>query len=144
MKCSFSLVLFLILLHGIGLSQNSKTLVLQPGPLEGVDTYINSAESFQFVPNGNCPDLISSAYTYTYDQVVLLPTISIVLCQLINVKDKKPIWIYIGLMLTVNLLDLFLHRNLDDFWFGWLAPAYLICYLIGNWLAGRKQKPVPG
>jgi hypothetical protein len=86
--------------------------------------------------------IITSAYTWSFDQVILLPAILVVLSKVLETKDRKVTWIFIGLVLTVNLLDLFLHRTLNEFWFGWLAPAYFLCFFIGNWMAAQKSESI--
>lgn len=83
--------------------------------------------------------IITSAYAWTYDQVILLPAMISVQSKVLEIKDRKFTWFFFGLVLTVNLLDLLLHRTLNEFWFGWLAPAYLICFQVGNWITGKKQ-----
>jgi len=73
---------------------------------------------------------ITSTYTWTYDQVILIP--AIIQATVWTLTDWKR-WstlalacIYIG----INVLDLILHMRLSDFWFIWLAPALLIWFLV--------------
>lgn len=75
--------------------------------------------------------ILTSAYAWTYDQVILIPAIIAVISMLIERKDKKALWLMLGALILINLADLFLHRSLDEFWFGWLAPAYGVWYWVG-------------
>jgi len=68
--------------------------------------------------------ILTSAYSWTYDQVILLPAILAALHPLLAAGHRRMLWLMLGLLMAINLADLLLHRPLDEFWFGWLAPAY--------------------
>ncbi len=81
---------------------------------------------------------VTAPYTYTYDQVVLLP--AIILAVLWLYKDRKR-WSSIVmaiLLIIICILDLILHMKLNDFWFVWMAPALLAWYLVAQSL-GQKE-----
>lgn len=76
--------------------------------------------------------VLTASYAWTYDHVVLIPAVlagGVVLLRHPNPGKK---WVFGVSLLSLNLLDLFLHRSLDEFWFGWLAPAWLIWYLLAT------------
>jgi hypothetical protein len=80
---------------------------------------------------------ITSFYSWTYDQVVLLVAVIKAWIQLIQLK-KNITWILIASYFLIQAINLILHRYLDDFWFLWLAPAMLFWYLAV--LHAMKQK----
>ncbi len=70
--------------------------------------------------------IITAAYSWTYDQVILLPALIAALQILVSGGSKKTLWWMLAVLMAINLTDLFLHRTLDEFWFIWLAPVYCI------------------
>lgn len=94
------------------------------------------------VPATLFASILTTAYAWTYDQVILLPAILATLGRVVGLMNRKKTLIFGSLLMIVNLLDLFLHRYLDEFWFGWVAPAYLLCCLIGNFIANQSSKPL--
>jgi len=91
---------------------------------------------------------VSAPYTYTYDQIILIPAIIQAVVWLVLDWKRWSTLIFALLFLIVNILDLVLHMRLSDFWFVWMAPALFIWYLLirrmyANSSAGA-QKPVPG
>ncbi len=89
---------------------------------------------------------VTAPYTYTYDQVVLLPAILLAV-QWLN-KDWKrwPTVIMAVVFIIISILDLTLHIKLNDFWFVWLAPALLAWYLMVQYLDQKEHRltSVPG
>lgn len=80
------------------------------------------------------PLLILACYTtapflWTYDQVSLAVLGIILGIMLTTQKVSRPVIMLGGIYLVLNLSVLLLHRRLDDFWFFWLVPAWLIWYL---------------
>ncbi len=73
---------------------------------------------------------ITSPYTWTYDQVILIPVIIQATLWITAEKKSKTMIFYLGTYLMLSILDLVLHMKLNDFWFIWLAPALLIWYLL--------------
>jgi hypothetical protein len=91
---------------------------------------------------------VSAPYTYTYDQIILIPAIIQAVVWLVLDWKRWSTLIFAMLFLIINILDLVLHMRLSDFWFIWMAPALFIWYLLirrmyANSSAGA-QKPVPG
>jgi len=81
----------------------------------------------------NTPDLvlasaITSLYSWTYDQVVILVVVIKAWIHLIQIK-KNIAWLLMAIFFLIQLLNLILHRYLDDFWFIWFAPVTLLWYL---------------
>lgn len=73
--------------------------------------------------------ILTCPYGWTYDQVILLPAMLQAASWLVR-QGRRPAagWLVAAFVL-IQGLDLFLHRSLDEFWFGWLAPALLLWYL---------------
>ena len=75
---------------------------------------------------------ITAPYIWTYDLVILFPVI--IQAAVFMITDWKR-WSAAFLAITylaINILDLILHRNLSDFWFIWLAPSFLIWFLLAR------------
>jgi hypothetical protein len=79
---------------------------------------------------------LTSSYTWTYDQVILIPAIIQATIRMASNWKHYSTLLLIVLYLVINILDLILHMGLSDFWFIWMAPAFLIWYLLVFW-----QKP---
>jgi hypothetical protein len=73
---------------------------------------------------------VTAPYTYTYDQVILIPAIILATIWITMNWKKWSTLILICIYLLINILDLVLHMRLSDFWFIWMAPALLIWYLL--------------
>lgn len=79
----------------------------------------------------NTPDLvlgsaITSFYSWTYDQVVILSAVMKAWIQLL--PRGRSAGLLIAIFFLIQLLNLILHRYLDDFWFIWFTPAMLLWY----------------
>ena len=79
----------------------------------------------------NTPDLVfgsavTSFYSWTYDQVVILAAVIKTWVQLLN--RGRSAWLLMATFFFIQLLNLILHRYLDDFWFIWFTPAMLLWY----------------
>jgi hypothetical protein len=75
--------------------------------------------------------LVTSPYAWTYDQVILLPAI----LAAVHLVTQKRGWIaaiLVAIYFLINVLELILHKHLNDFWFLWLAPAYFLWYLASS------------
>jgi hypothetical protein len=84
--------------------------------------------------------LLTAAYAWTYDQVILLPALLLLLAQAVrHAPGSRFLWGLLATLTLINLADLLLHRWYDEFWFGWLAPAYLAWVWLGG-LALRKRQ----
>jgi len=77
---------------------------------------------------------VSAPYTYTYDQVILIPVVILVMTKIGQNWKSWTNLILLAVYLAINILDLVLHMKLSDFWFVWLAPAFLIWFILA-----RKQ-----
>ena len=83
--------------------------------------------------------ILTAPYAWSYDQVILLPAVLLICLRLANAwSGALPggwrAWqalLLSGSFFAINLLNLFLHRSLDEFWFGWLAPVLLLWYWLG-------------
>ena len=87
---------------------------------------------------------ITSPYTWTYDLVILIPSILQATIWIMTDWKRWSTFFLVIIYLCINILDLLLHRTLSDFWFIWLAPALLIWF----WLTRRlhsnlKDKYIP-
>lgn len=82
--------------------------------------------------------LTAGAYAWTYDQVVLLVAIIQAFIWITVYKKSTIKSVMVVSFVLLNLGEIILHRFLDEFWFLWLAPSYLIWYLIIQKSTGRK------
>ena len=82
--------------------------------------------------------LLTSSYSWTYDLVILLPAVLQVTIWILS--DWKHWWtLFLAIIFaTINMLYLVLHKNLTDFWFGWMTPILLIMYLALRWQHMKK------
>jgi hypothetical protein len=83
---------------------------------------------------------ITSFYTWTYDQVILIPVIIQAAIWLLRGWNRLSTLILSIVFLGINVLDLILHMRLSDFWFIWLAPALLIWFLLIRWQYSSQKK----
>ncbi len=86
---------------------------------------------------------VTASYTWTYDQVILIPAIIQATVWIMYDWKRWSTFFVAIIYLSINLLDLVLHRILSDFWFIWMAPALLILYLFIRWrYMKRKDKDI--
>jgi hypothetical protein len=83
--------------------------------------------------------VITSPYLWTYDLVILVPAILLAAVWIATDWKRWATLILTLLYTVINILDLFLHMKLDEFWFIWLAPALFIWFLIVRW----QYRPSP-
>ena len=83
---------------------------------------------------------ITSSYTWTYDQVILIPAILQATVWILADWKRLSTFFLAMFYLSINMLDLILHRTLSDFWFIWMAPALLILYLLIRWQYVKKNQ----
>jgi hypothetical protein len=69
---------------------------------------------------------ITSFYSWTYDQVVLL--VAVIKAWVLLLPRGKSAWPFIALFFVIQFMSLILHRYLDEFWFIWFAPVMLLWY----------------
>ena len=77
--------------------------------------------------------VVTSPYYWTYDLVTLLPAIILVTVTLLTHLRHRPLTkrdsVTIFVFIAINILNIALHTALNEFWFGWVAPALLIWFL---------------
>jgi hypothetical protein len=83
--------------------------------------------------------LVTSSYSWTYDLVILIPAILLAVVWLASDWKRWSTLLLVAIFLGINILDLFLHRSLDDFWFIWMAPALLIWFIVVRWQYPKLQ-----
>lgn len=76
--------------------------------------------------------VVTAAYVWTYDMVLLLLPILQVVIISINTDNRLRTRRLLFLYFFVTFLVLILHIYLNDFWFFWLSPFILIWYLLGR------------
>lgn len=84
--------------------------------------------------------LTTSAYTWTFDQVVFVPAIIQVATWL--TRQHLPWYKSIAALLfvAINLTHAGLRVSVaEELWYFWLAPVLLVAYLIFLWESGRQQ-----
>jgi hypothetical protein len=103
------------------------------GPVIGLALFVVYwvKEAHAWTWKKNTPDLVlgsavTSFYSWTYDQVVVLP--AVVKAWIHMLTRGKSARLIIGLFFFIQLVNLIMHRYLDDFWFIWFAPAMLLWY----------------
>ncbi len=84
--------------------------------------------------------VITSAYSWTYDQVVLLFPVLIVFIWLLQ-KKKNYISVFIIVTyITFDLLYIRIHLIRDDVIFIWFAPTIFIWYLFFKYILHRPER----
>jgi hypothetical protein len=83
--------------------------------------------------------IVTVPYGWTYDMVVLLIPVIAIIIQVMEIKFDWKVFIFFTAYLFINIITLYLHSFLDDFWFLWYAPFLLIWYLIGKSLYRRSK-----
>jgi hypothetical protein len=73
--------------------------------------------------------VLISPFTWTYDYVILVPVILLAASWLFRDRKRQSALLFVGIYLTMNILGLILHTRLSDFWFFWMAPILLVCFL---------------
>ncbi len=69
--------------------------------------------------------LVSAAYAWTYDLVLLAVPLVAAAAGLLQGSPRRMAW-GLGVYAVLNLIVLVLYTRLSDFWLFWLAPAFLI------------------
>jgi hypothetical protein len=83
--------------------------------------------------------LVTSSYSWTYDLVILIPAILLAVVWLASDWKRWSTLILVAIFLCINILDLILHRSLDDFWFIWMAPVLLVWFTVVRWQYPKSQ-----
>ena len=82
---------------------------------------------------------VAAPFAWTYDQAALaLIGIQLGSALLQQKPGRREMAAVVG-YIFINLFTLFAHRIYDDFWFFWLAPAWLVFYLLARRLRGFRQ-----
>jgi hypothetical protein len=83
--------------------------------------------------------VVTAPYGWTYDMVVLLiPVISLSI-EMMRIKFNWVTGLFFISYIFINMLALYMHSFLDDFWFFWYAPVLLIWYLFGKRIISRHD-----
>jgi hypothetical protein len=83
---------------------------------------------------------LASPYSWTYDMVILLLPLLQVISNLVQSKWNWSVGLFLTAYVTVDILVLYLHSFLVNFWFIWFIPVMLVWYLLWKKLA---LKPSP-
>lgn len=75
--------------------------------------------------------VITSAYVWTYDMVVLLIPILAIVVDTMRVKFNWMVGLYLFIFVLANLVTFYLHITFYDYFFIWFAPFLLLWYLFG-------------
>ncbi len=70
--------------------------------------------------------LLTAPYYWTYDLVLLLPAVLFGGLLLLRPRLTWTTSLFWLIYAAISLLDLLLHRRLDESWFGWVAPAVVL------------------
>jgi len=73
--------------------------------------------------------MITAAYAWTYDQVLLLIPVLQAFCLVTTLKRPNNARLLIVIYILIDVPAVLLHLRLNDFWFFWLAPCLLLWYL---------------
>ena len=78
--------------------------------------------------------LVTSPYYWTYDLIIAIPALIVIAIVIFTHFQHrifiKTEFIIIFSYLVLTILNLILHRYLDEYWFGWFAPALLLLSII--------------
>ena len=77
---------------------------------------------------------LTSAYTWTYDHLILLLAAIQVFIWAITGRRRGLLLIVAATYLAINIIYLRLHLQLDDSWFIWFTPTLLLWYLAARWM----------
>jgi hypothetical protein len=83
--------------------------------------------------------LLTSPYYWTYDLVILIPAVLLAVIWMTSDWKRWSTLIFALIFLGVNILDLILHKSLDDFWFIWVAPTLFIWFIVVRWQYPKLQ-----
>jgi hypothetical protein len=74
--------------------------------------------------------VVTASFVWTFDQVVLLPAVIQAAVWTSQFEDRVRAAIFIGIYIATGMILLVSKIFLmNDFWYFWVAPAYLILYL---------------
>jgi hypothetical protein len=83
---------------------------------------------------------VTAPYTYTYDQVILIPAIVLGVVRLIENGKQRSTLILAIILIIISVLDLMLHMKLNDFWFIWMAPALFVWFQAVEYFYRNRYK----
>ena len=83
---------------------------------------------------------LTSAYSWTYDMVLLLVPILAAFAAIVNRRGMASAILSLGSFLLINALAVVLHGYFNEQFFIWLAPALLLWY----WFATRTSRKGAG
>jgi hypothetical protein len=82
---------------------------------------------------------LTSPYSWTYDQVILIPAILVAVIWMTADWKRWLTLLLAVIFLGLNVLDMLLHVKLDDFWFIWMVPVMFLWFLFIRWQYPRLQ-----
>jgi hypothetical protein len=88
--------------------------------------------------------LVTNPYSWTYDLVLLLPVIVYVAAGMVvqahPLKNNKVFIIVILLYVILDILNILLHTQFNEFWFGWFAPGIFLLFIFYKTKIGLQTK----
>jgi hypothetical protein len=88
--------------------------------------------------------LVTNPYSWTYDLVLLLPVIIYVAAGMVAqahpLKNNKVFIIIILLYVILDILNILLHTQFNEFWFGWFAPGVFLLFIFYKTKIGLQTK----
>lgn len=73
--------------------------------------------------------ILTTAYAWTYDQVIMILAIFPAFILLIKKRWNWTTMLLVIIYGVIQGMDVYLHRYFNEFWFIWLAPSLIIWYL---------------
>jgi hypothetical protein len=85
--------------------------------------------------------VVTASFVWTFDQVVLLPAVIQAAVWTSQFEDRARAVTFIGIYISLGVLLLLAKIFImNDFWYFWVAPTYLMLYLYArNSRRGEKE-----
>jgi hypothetical protein len=85
--------------------------------------------------------VVTASFVWTFDQVVLVPAVIQAAVWLSQFEDRARAVICIGIYVALGAILLVSKIFvINDFWYFWVAPAYLLVFLYARATAGAEMK----
>jgi hypothetical protein len=88
--------------------------------------------------------VVTAPFAWTYDMIVLIIPVIAITIKLVEMRFNWTISLFFLSYLLINLLTLYLHSFLHDFWFLWYAPFLLVWYLVGKRTSNKRAQKSSG
>ena len=88
--------------------------------------------------------LITSPYSWTHDQVILLLPLLQIAILVVYSQNRKPVMALILGWLVLNMGMIIMHFWYADCWFIWQAPFWLVVYRSGSKILHAQQREIKG